>query len=98
MKRSYILTFGQGLGTATAVREWADKSPLIETWRAEIQYCVFLVSDHSAKEINTDLEKALGRKGAYLISEYAPNCEGLLTPESWAFLQDLEHDSEPTSR
>lgn len=92
MKRSFILTYSKSLGTADEVKAWATNSPFITTWRYEMWECFFLVSEHSADHICSDIRHHFGEtKGRYIVTEYSDDksrCQGLLTPGSWYFLRN----------
>ena len=99
MRRSFILTYAKSLGTTEQVKEWADKSPLVITWRYEMWESIFLISEHSADKLCEDLIKTFGRNCRFIICEYEEDkgkCQGLLTPDSWHFLREKVHKKSTT--
>jgi hypothetical protein len=52
---------------------------------------IYLISEFSASEIASELEKYLGTSGRYIITEYTSNSQGRLTEESWFLLMNKYH-------
>lgn len=91
MRRAYLLVYSMTLGTREVVRKWADESNQVITWRYDLPYAIYLISEASASELAADLESVLGPRGRYIIIEASDNRQGRLPAESWHLLRHKRH-------
>jgi hypothetical protein len=87
VRHTYLPIHDIILGTRFRVKMWADKSPLIITWRYDLPFCMYLVSESTAGELCQDLENVFGKRGRYLITEVSENRQGRLPAESWYLMR-----------
>src|SRR5438552_14171145 len=92
MKKSYVLIYGNAPHSGSflaraAIREWANKSPLVETWRTELPNCFYLVSEASANDLAIDLRNNVRTLRNFLIIEASENRQGWLSKETWYLLR-----------
>jgi hypothetical protein len=91
MTKAYVLIYNDTVGTREEIKEWADKSPHVQTWRYDLPNCFYLISDASAQEVDEDFENYFGKKGRYLILEATANRQGLLPMDTWYLLTHKKH-------
>ena len=91
MKRAYLLVYNITFGPRDRLKKWADASPLVVTWRFDLPSCMYLISESTAAELCKDIERVLGARGRYLITEIADNRQGRLPAETWQFLRTKSH-------
>ena len=86
MRRAYLISFGPEDGMRSRIKRWADTSELVVFWRTDLPYCFYLTSESTAAELCQDLERAIGKRGRYLVTEISENREGKLPAETWYLL------------
>ena len=88
MAKLYMLVYSDAAGSREEIKSWADKSPLIRTWRYDLPHCIYLVSDvETAAELNEDFKGKVGTKGRHLFVEVNDNRQGWLTSDTWYFMR-----------
>ena len=90
MKKVYVLIYSDNYATRDQIKEWANKSTVIHTWRYDLPNCIYLVSDKSAAEIDKAIEDTFGRRGRYLITEITENRQGFLPMDTWHLFSHKE--------
>jgi hypothetical protein len=90
MKKAYFLMHGGGYVGKSLVKSWADNSPLVITWRTEMQGAFFVISEASAEELYTDLRASVPSIRTFIFVEAHTNRQGLLSKESWHLLRHKE--------
>jgi len=88
MRKVYLLVYNYARGSRDTLKEWADKSSLVITWRYDLPNCFYLISEASAHDLDADLQNKLGKRGRYIIAEITDNRQGLLPPKSWQLMRD----------
>ena len=63
MTQTYVMIFSGSFATRGAVKAWAAASDLVSTWRYDLPSSIYLVSEASADELDTDLEHTFGKRG-----------------------------------
>jgi hypothetical protein len=87
MKKAYLLSYNDALGTREQVKEALDGMSIIDTWRYDIPHTFYLVSEHSAQEISEAIHQALG-SGRYVVSEISDNYWGRGAKDTWYFIKN----------
>ena len=91
MKKSYIFVFSNSLGSREEVKQFLDSCSRVSTWRYELTNTYFIVSELSANELYELVANHFGvGKGAFIISEYSDNSQGLLNKRSWSLLKNKQ--------
>lgn len=92
MNKSYLLVFsGNSSEMKDEIKETLNKMKLIKTWRTDMSNCFYIISEGTAQELYKEFESIRGKKGRFLFVEASPNRQGLLTPDTWYFLQNKKH-------
>jgi len=89
--KAYVIVFNSVAGPRDRIKQWADKSPLVHTWRGDLPMALYVLSESSASELAKDLESKLGKTGRYLILEIGENRQGRLPQESWYLFRHKQH-------
>ena len=92
MKKIYILSYADSLGTRTEVKECINNIDIIETWRYDMPNSFYLISEHNSKDIGKAIREKIN-KGRFLISEIGENYYGWLPDESWHLIKYKSHKS-----
>ena len=90
MKRAYLLVYNDLVGFRSHIKNWADSSSLVTTWRSDLPHCFYLVSEASAAELCEDLRSRLGRNGRFLFAEVSENRQGFLPEATWYLLRNKQ--------
>jgi hypothetical protein len=91
MRKTYILSHNSKFGTHEEIVAFINSCELIRTWRRELPFCYFLVSESSAEEICVEIRKQFSNVDgdtAYLVAELNANCQGLLEDRSWFIINE----------
>ncbi len=89
MTRVYLLIYNNLL-ESSLIKEWANRSELVTTWRTDLPNCFYLVSEASARALSNELRARTGKQGRYLISEVSENRQGFLPPETWYLFKNKQ--------
>ena len=90
MRKSYILIYNDSVGSRKQVKEWANTSALVITWRFDLPNCFYLISQNSSEELGNSLREKMG-SGRFLITETNDNRYGWLPQESWYLMRHRKH-------
>ena len=74
--KAYVLIYSDQIGSRNAVKDWADNSKLVITWRYDLPHCFYLISTSTAIELANELRAATGNTGRFLITEVSENRYG----------------------
>ena len=88
MRRAYLLSYSQSLGTREEVKSYLDKMPEVITWRSDLPNSFYLISEEDSETIAKSIRDLAGQKGRFLISELKGNVYGWLTPDSWYLINN----------
>ncbi len=95
MKRAYILVYSSDTADRDTIKRWADESPLVPTWRIDLPYSIYLITEASVLELYKDLDHTLGGCGRYIITEISDNRQGRLPLDTWQFLRNKQTQAIP---
>lgn len=87
MKKAYLLVFSSTLGSQDSVKRILNQVHKIDKWRYDIPNSFYIISEHSAREIATEIRDYAGGSGRFIITEIPQNSYGWLTSESWYLIQ-----------
>jgi hypothetical protein len=87
MRRAYILAYSDSLGNRDTIKNCLSKIPEVVTWRFDMPYSFYIISDHSAVEIARSIRSNL-KNGRFLITEITDNKQGWLPNETWYFVNN----------
>jgi hypothetical protein len=87
MKKVYIFSYSDALGTREQIKDALNGMSIIETWRYDIPHTFYLVSESSARDISEALHKALGG-GRFIVAEIGGNYWGRGAKDTWYFIQN----------
>ena len=93
MKKAYLLSFNEIFGDNKSVSETLDQMYMVEKWRYDMRNTIYIISEHSAKEIARTIREKRAN-GIFLVSEVSANAYGWLTKESWHLIQTKEYKPE----
>jgi len=97
MTATYILSHNSTFATHKEIVEYFRSSNLITTWRKELPYTYFIVSEATAREISIEIRETLGKAddSRFLVAELNKNCEGLLQERSWTIINEQRLPPKP---
>lgn len=88
MKKSYLLAYSDSLGTRDEIKECLSGLDVIDTWRFDMPYTFYVISDNSANEISQAIRDSLGN-GRFIITEISSeNKQGWLPKETWYLINN----------
>lgn len=90
MRKAYLLIYGNDAGTREQVRAWADKCPLVLTWRYDLPNCFYLISEQSEQELAENFYTTFSDASCLCI-EIADHYWGRLAPETWYLIKHKYH-------
>ena len=92
MRKAYLLVYSSTLGTRDEVKSYLTSIPQIKTWRYEMPYSFFLISEEDANTLVKLIKTASAAKGEdtrFFITEIPEtNRQGWITPSSWYFIKN----------
>lgn len=86
-KKSYLLAFSESLGSQEKIKSCLDKLSEVDSWRFDMPYAFYIISDKSASTIASAITSELGN-GRFLITEITSNKQGRLPRAAWTFIND----------
>lgn len=87
MRNVYLLVYSIEI-TRSEIREWANASHFVLTWRYELPNSFYLVSEDSADILASDFREFLRDRGRFLITEISDNRQGWLSADTWYLLKN----------
>ena len=95
MNKSYLLVFNNDFGDREHLVKILDQCQTVMTWRYDMTNVIYIISQNSAFEISTELEK-LNPPGSsrYMVVEYNGNAQGRATDETWFLLNNKHHKND----
>jgi len=88
MSKAYLLVFSNEFASRESIKIFANSSPLVITWRYDLPNSFYFISDNSAREIADGLQRAIGNKNRFIISEINENHWGWLPDDSWYLIKN----------
>jgi hypothetical protein len=88
MKKAYLLLFSNEFASRDAVKIFANASPLVYTWRYDLPNSFYLISENSAREIAEGLQRAIGNKNRFIVTEINENHWGWLPDDTWYLIKN----------
>jgi hypothetical protein len=82
MRRLFLLTYGDELGTREEVKNAIDANSLILNWRYDLPHSFYLVADISAKELAASIRESLP-KGRFVVTVADHEYWGWNRDETW---------------
>ncbi|MBL0592640.1 hypothetical protein [Aeromonas veronii] len=92
--KSFIFIFNGGADEREKLVKILDQLPEVNTWRYDMLSCIYILSDHTAKEIQEAIKQHYPSIGRHMITSLGNEYWGELTGESWHFLEKCEHAPE----
>ena len=86
MNRAYLLIYSPSVGTRDEVKEFIDACPEVVHWRYDLPNAFYLISEASADELYTAIQRFNGKRGRFLICEAGANKQGWLPEKTWRLL------------
>lgn len=98
MKSTYMFSHNTTFATHKEIVDYFKSSELIITWRKELPFSYFIVSEADASEICNEMIKTLGNEpGAqFLVAQLNANCQGLLEERSWTIINEQRLPPKPS--
>ncbi|MBI4370953.1 MAG: hypothetical protein HY552_01510 [Elusimicrobia bacterium] len=90
MKKIYLLSFSDGLGTMESVKKYLNAIPEIKHWRYDMTNAFYIVSESSAETLFEKIHAQNGT-GKFIIVEIGENRQGWITADSWYLIQNKAH-------
>jgi hypothetical protein len=87
MRRAYLLTYNDALGSREDVKRCLNEMSEIATWRSDLPHCFYVVSETDARKLGTLIRDRLGT-GRFLITEITDNKGGWLPSDTWYLLKN----------
>lgn len=91
MRKVYLLVYSSMAGARDEIRDWADSSRLVISWRYDLPSSFYLISESTASDLANDLRDYTGRTGRFLITKVSEDRAGWLPPETWYLLRHKKH-------
>lgn len=89
MRKLYLLCHN---GKRDEVQSLIDSSDYVLTWRYDMPNMFYLVSEHSAGEIGSDIKKRRTSEFRFLVIEgNTDNKQGWLPERTWYLLNNKKH-------
>ena len=88
MKKVYLLIYNDFIRSRELVKELANSSDHVITWRYDLPHCFYLVSEATAAVLSADLRAFMGTNGRFLITEISENRQGRLPADTWFFIRN----------
>ena len=88
MTKAYLLAYSSSLGDRDAVKSILNGLTSVSKWRYDLPNSVYIISDHSARQLAEEIRRAAGDKGRFLVTEIPDNSWGWITGESWYLIQN----------
>jgi hypothetical protein len=98
MKKSYLLIFNAAAGDSSKVSKLLDQIPEIITWRYDLPYAIYVISEASATALSEKFKPLVDSKARYAFFEVNENRQGWLTGDSWYLLRHKEHKTADTKQ
>lgn len=95
MKKCYLLVYSSTAATPQKMKEILNSISEVSTWRTDVDYTFFIVSEVEASTLSELIRSRTGEQGRFLVSEINDNRQGWLTPESWYLLKHKELKPKP---
>ncbi|MDE0272167.1 MAG: hypothetical protein OXP11_13260 [Gammaproteobacteria bacterium] len=86
MRRAYLFIYSPDVGTRDEVKDFIDACPEIVHWRYDLPNAFYLISDASAVELYTTIQRFNAKRGRFLICEAGENKQGWLPKKTWTLL------------
>ncbi|UCB57277.1 MAG: hypothetical protein JSV30_01455 [Candidatus Omnitrophota bacterium] len=90
MKKAYLLTFSNSLGTQEEVKECLDTISAVEIWRYDMLNAFYIISEDNAERIFNQIKRHFNNNGRFIIAEITDNSQGWLTNKSWYLIENKE--------
>lgn len=91
MIRAYLLVYTDSLGTREEVKDCVDSINEVITWRFDMPYCFYLVSEYDSDDIADAIRDFFRNKGRFLVAEASDNRSGWLPSRTWYLLRHKRH-------
>jgi hypothetical protein len=96
MKKIYLLIYSSALGTRDQVKALLDEMPEVISWRYEIPYSFFIISERTKKEIGLVLhERAHDPKQARILVVDITNdtsIYGWISRDTWNYISAVRDE------
>lgn len=86
MRKSYLFTYNEVIGSREEVGKYLDSLSQIINWRYDIPNSFYLVSELSADQISDLILKFTNKKGLFIVTEITSNKQGWLPEKTWAVI------------
>ena len=87
MRKVYLLNYGSQIGPRSRVKRYLNAMDSILSWRYELPFCFFVVSEHDAEDLADEFRKLTGPEGKFVFSQIGENYQGWLTEAGWYLIQ-----------
>ena len=82
MRRVFLLTYSNTLGTREEIKKMIESNELIITWRYDLPNCFYIVSEESAKRIAESIRKLIPN-GYFIVTRADDEYWGWNNQETW---------------
>jgi len=82
MRRIFLLTYNDDLGTRDQIKEALDKNSLVLTWRYDLPHCFYLVSEVNAKKLAESIRTLLPT-GRFIVTAADDDYWGWNNDHTW---------------
>ena len=88
MSKTYILVYDDKVGSRESVKSFLNKQPEIKSWRFDLPNTFYLISDLSAHDLATRLQKLTQRQEGkrFIIAHLSDDIQGWLPRDTWDFI------------
>lgn len=89
--KCYLLVCSPIVGEREKIIGYLNAMPEVATWRYDIPYCYYVISNTSAKELSDSFRQMADPNGHFLFSEIGFNHSGWLSPDTWYLINNKTH-------
>jgi len=90
MRRVFLLTYGDEVGTREQVKAALDRNPFVFTWRYDLPHSFYLVADVDAKQLATSIREMLPN-GRFVVTLADQDYWGWNSDETWYLFTNKSH-------
>jgi hypothetical protein len=81
------MVYSLKVGARNIIKEWANTSELVESWRFDLPNSIYLISKASPTDLSRNAREHIGL-GRFIITEVTTNTNGWLPRETWQFFRN----------
>ncbi len=96
MLKSYLFIYNNDVGSRDEVKGVIDSMSNVKTWRYDMPYVFYVISEQSAEQLYQQFAAINGKKGRFMFIEASENSQGQMLEETWYLLSHKRHKPKDT--